>query len=231
MRLDKHLHQCLGISRSQASQLLRSGRITVNSAITKSGSLHVNEQDVILLDDNNLQKPGENLYYFMLHKPQGYVCANADANHPGITQLFDIPQADELHAAGRLDVDTTGLVLVTNDGQWSHRVTSPRKQCDKTYRVWLADPVSDETSKLFAEGILLRSETQPIRPAQLEIVTPCEVLLTIHEGKYHQVKRMFAAVGNHVERLHRERIGALNLDANLPEGSFRALTAEEISLF
>ena len=231
MRLDKHLHQCLGISRSQASLLLRSGRITVNGAITKSGSLHVNEQDVILLDDSNLQKPGENLYYFMLHKPQGYVCANADANHPGITQLFDIPQADELHAAGRLDVDTTGLVLVTNDGQWSHRVTSPRKQCDKTYRVWLTEPISDDTSKLFAEGILLRSETQPTRPAQLEIIAPCEVLLTIHEGKYHQVKRMFAAVGNHVERLHRERIGALNLDANLPEGSFRALIAEEISLF
>lgn len=231
MRLDKHLHQCLGISRSQASQLLKSGRITVNGTMVKSGSLHVDEEDAVLLDDKNLQAPGENLYYFMLHKPQGYVCANADASHPGITRLFDLPQADELHAAGRLDVDTTGLVLVTNDGQWSHRVTSPRKQCDKTYRVWLADPISAETSNLFAEGILLRSETQPTRPAQLEIITPCEVLLTIHEGKYHQVKRMFAAVGNHVERLHRERIGTLVLDASLPEGSFRALTKEEISLF
>lgn len=231
MRLDKHLHQCLGISRSQASLLLRAGRITVNGTIVKSGSLHVNEQDVILFDDDSLQTPGENLYYYMLHKPQGYVCANADANHPSITQLFDLPLAEELHAAGRLDVDTTGLVLVTNDGQWSHRVTSPRKQCEKIYRVWLAEPISDETSKQFAEGILLRSETQPTRPAQLEIITPQEVLLTIHEGKYHQVKRMFAAVGNHVERLHREQIGALALDANLPEGDFRALTAEEISLF
>ncbi|WP_316676288.1 16S rRNA pseudouridine(516) synthase RsuA [uncultured Tolumonas sp.] len=231
MRLDKHLHQCLGISRSQASLLLRAGRITVNGTIVKSGSLHVNEQDVILFDDDSLQTLGDNLYYFMLHKPQGYVCANADANHPSITQLFDLPRADELHAAGRLDVDTTGLVLVTNDGQWSHRVTSPRKQCEKIYRVWLAEAISDETRKQFAEGILLRSETQPTRPAKLEIVTPREVLLTIHEGKYHQVKRMFAAVGNHVERLHREQIGALALDANLPEGDFRALTAEEISLF
>jgi 16S rRNA pseudouridine516 synthase len=231
MRLDKHLHECLGISRSQASLLLRSGRITVNGSMTKSGSLHVNEQDVILLDESCLQKPGDNRYYYMLHKPQGYVCANADANHPSITDLFDIPQASDLHAAGRLDVDTTGLVLVTNDGQWSHRVTSPRRECNKTYRVWLAEPISAETAQRFAEGIQLRSETQLTRPAQLEIITPQEVLLTIHEGKYHQVKRMFAAVGNHVERLHRERIGELSLEADLPEGEFRALTEAEISLF
>lgn len=231
MRLDKHLHQCLGISRSQASQLLKAGRISVNSLIIKSGAQHVTEQDSVLLDDKPLDTPGEKLYYFMLHKPQGYVCANGDASHPGITRLFDLPCASELHAAGRLDADTTGLVLVTNDGQWSHRVTSPRKQCDKTYRVWLAEPVSPETEEIFAQGILLRSETQVTRPAQLATITPQEVLLTIHEGKYHQVKRMFAAVGNHVERLHRERIGELVLDADLPEGSYRELTPEEISLF
>jgi len=231
MRLDKHLHQCLGISRSQASILLRAGRITLNGNIMKSGAQHVTEQDDVQLDHSPLRPPGEQFYYFMLHKPQGYVCANGDASHPGISRLFDLPRADELHAAGRLDVDTTGLVLVTNDGQWSHRVTSPRKQCEKIYRVWLAEPVSEETAKLFAEGILLRSETAPTRPAQLEIVAPCEVLLTIHEGKYHQVKRMFAATGNHVERLHREQIGHLVLDANLPEGQYRALTAEEIKLF
>jgi 16S rRNA pseudouridine516 synthase len=231
MRLDKHLHQCLGISRSQASLLLRAGRITVNGNMIKSGSQHVSEQDDIQLDHSPLRAPGEHFYYFMLHKPQGYVCANGDANHPGISRLFDLPRADELHAAGRLDVDTTGLVLVTNDGQWSHRVTSPKKQCEKIYRVWLAEPVSEETAKVFAEGILLRSETTPTRPAKLEIVTPCEVLLTIHEGKYHQVKRMFAATGNHVERLHREKIGRLVLNNDLPEGSYRALTEEEINLF
>ena len=231
MRLDKHLHQCLGISRSQASQLLKTGRISVNDQIVKSGAQHVTEQDLILLDGEPLETPGEKFYYFMLHKPQGYVCANGDASHPGIARLFDLPGAAELHAAGRLDVDTTGLVLVTNDGQWSHRVTSPRKQCDKTYRVWLSEPVSAETREIFAEGMLLRSETQVTRPAQLEIITPQEVLLTIHEGKYHQVKRMFAAVGNHVARLHRERIGELILDPALPEGSYRELTPEEISLF
>ncbi len=231
MRLDKHLHQCLGISRSQASQLLKTGRISVNNLIIKSGAHHVTEQDLILLDGEPLDTPGEKHYYFMLHKPQGYVCANGDASHPGIARLFDLPGASELHAAGRLDVDTTGLVLVTNDGQWSHRVTSPRKQCDKTYRVWLAEPLSPETEEVFANGILLRSETQVTRPAQLEIITPQEVLLTIHEGKYHQVKRMFAAVGNHVERLHRERIGELVLDPTVPEGSYRELTPEEIALF
>lgn len=231
MRLDKHLHQTLGISRSQASQLLKAGRITVNQIVVKNGAQHISEKDLVHFDGNALDTPGEKYYYFMLHKPLGYVCANGDASHPGISNLFDLPQAHELHAAGRLDVDTTGLVLVTNDGQWSHRVTSPRKKCDKTYRVWLAEPVSAETASLFAEGIILRSETQATRPAQLEIITPQEVLLTIHEGKYHQVKRMFAAVGNHVERLHRERIGALQLDPALDEGSYRKLTQAEIDCF
>ena len=167
MRLDKHLHQTLGISRSQASQLLKAGRITVNQIVVKNGAQHISEIDLVHFDGNALDTPGEKYYYFMLHKPLGYVCANGDASHPGISNLFDLPQAHELHAAGRLDVDTTGLVLVTNDGQWSHRVTSPRKKCDKTYRVWLAEPVSAETASLFAEGIILRSETQATRPAQL----------------------------------------------------------------
>lgn len=231
MRLDKHLHQIIGISRSQANQLLKSGRILVNGSVVKSGAQHITETDQVLFDGDVLGAPGETHYYFMLYKPEGYVCANGDASHPGISKLFDLPQAHELHAAGRLDVDTTGLVLVTNDGQWSHRVTSPRKKCDKTYRVWLAEPISEETTRLFAEGIILRSETQATRPAQLEVITPQEVLLTIHEGKYHQVKRMFAAVGNHVERLHRERIGDLALDPSLAEGCYRALTQDEINSF
>lgn len=231
MRLDKHLHQCIGISRSQASQLIRAGRIIINGVVIKSGAQHVSELDHILLDGDPLDAPGEKHHYFMLYKPQGYVCTNEDAHHPSITKLFDLPHANKLHSAGRLDVDTTGLVLVTNDGQWSHRVTAPRKQCDKTYRVWLAEPISPDTEERFAKGILLKSESQPTRPAQLEIITATEALLTIHEGKYHQVKRMFAAVGNHVTQLHRERIGSLILDPTLTEGQYRELTPDEIQLF
>jgi pseudouridine synthase len=128
-----------------------------------------------------------------------------------------------------LDIDTTGLVLMTDDGQWSHRITSPRHHCEKTYRVMLESPVSDSTAQQFADGVQLHNEKDLTRPAVLEVITPTEVRLTISEGRYHQVKRMFAAVGNRVVGLHRERIGAIALDDDLEPGEYRPLTAEEIA--
>ena len=126
---------------------------------------------------------------------------------------------------------TTGLLLVTDDGQWSHRITSPRHECAKTYRAWLADPVEPAVVEQFAAGVQLRGERQLTRPAELQLVTPTEALLTIHEGKYHQVKRMFAAVGNKVIRLHREKVGVLSLGSELAPGEYRPLTADEIAAF
>ena len=146
---------------------------------------------------------------------------------PGFKRM----QLGKLQVVGRLDLDTTGLVLITDDGQWSHRITSPRHECAKTYRVWLADPIAPGTAELFAEVVLLRSEKEKTRPAQLEILGECEARLTIHEGKYHQVKRMFAAVGNKVIGLHREQIGALALDEALEPGEYRELSAAEVALF
>ena len=229
MRLDRFLTESVGLTRSQAGRIIRSGEVLVNGVATKSAATQVDEQDVVEWDGQRLQQTGPR--YFMLHKPEGYVCSNDDPEHPTVLMLFDEPALSKLHCAGRLDLDTTGLLLVTDDGQWSHRITSPRHECAKTYRAWLADPVDPAVIEQFASGVQLRGERQLTRPAELELVTPTEALLTIHEGKYHQVKRMFAAVGNKVIRLHRERVGALTLGSDLAPGQYRALTAEEIAEF
>ena len=229
MRLDRFLTASLGLTRSQAGRIIRSGEVLVNGMATKSAATQVDEQDVVELDGQRLQQTGPR--YFMLHKPEGYVCSNDDPEHQTVLMLFDEPALNKLHCAGRLDLDTTGLLLVTDDGQWSHRITSPRHECAKTYRAWLADPVEPAVIEQFASGVQLRGERQLTRPAELELVTPTEALLTIHEGKYHQVKRMFAAVGNKVIRLHRERVGSLALGSDLAPGQYRALTPDEIAAF
>lgn len=230
MRLDKFLCDCSDLTRSLAGKLIRQGEVMVDGIVVKQPAFHINEQSQIEFDGVLLTLEQRNRY-FMLHKPEGYVCSNEDPDHPTVFFLMDEPAMGKLHVVGRLDLDTTGLVLVTDDGQWSHRITSPRHECAKTYHVWLADPVSLDAIELFAEGIYLRNETDKTRPAQLEILGECEARLTIHEGKYHQVKRMFASIGNKVVGLHRERVGGLTLDEELAPGEYRELTAEEIALF
>ncbi|HHQ5453810.1 TPA: 16S rRNA pseudouridine(516) synthase RsuA [Aeromonas veronii] len=230
MRLDKFLCDCSDLTRSLAGKLIRQGEVMVDGIVVKQPAFHINEQSQIEFDGVLLTLEQRNRY-FMLHKPEGYVCSNEDPDHPTVFFLMDEPAMGKLHVVGRLDLDTTGLVLVTDDGQWSHRITSPRHECAKTYHVWLADPVSPDAIALFAEGVYLRNETDKTRPAQLEILDECEARLTIHEGKYHQVKRMFASIGNKVVGLHRERVGGLTLDEELAPGEYRELTAEEIALF
>ena len=230
MRLDKFLCDCSDLTRSLAGKLIRQGEVMVDGIVVKQPAFHINEQSQIEFDGVLLTLEQRNRY-FMLHKPEGYVCSNEDPDHPTVFFLMDEPAMGKLHVVGRLDLDTTGLVLVTDDGQWSHRITSPRHECAKTYHVWLADPVSPDAIALFAEGVYLRNETDKTRPAQLEILDECEARLTIHEGKYHQVKRMFASIGNKVVGLHRERVGGLTLDDELAPGEYRELTAEEIALF
>ena len=230
MRLDKFLCDCSDLTRSLAGKLIRHGEVMVDGIVVKQPAFHINEQSQIEFDGVLLTLEQRNRY-FMLHKPEGYVCSNEDPDHPTVFFLMDEPAMGKLHVVGRLDLDTTGLVLVTDDGQWSHRITSPRHECAKTYRAWLADPVDPAVVEQFASGVQLRGERQLTRPAELELVTPTEALLTIHEGKYHQVKRMFAAVGNKVIRLHRERVGSLALGSDLAPGQYRALTPDEIAAF
>lgn len=228
MRLDKFLAEQTGLTRSQANKALRQSAVQINGKIEKSGATKVSAEDEIYFDGERLTW-FEAGHYIMLNKPQGYVCSNDDGDYPTIYQFFDYPLAGKLHSAGRLDVDTTGLVLLTDDGQWSHRITSPKHHCEKTYLVTLADPVEDHYQQACAEGILLRGEKHPTKPAKLEIIDDYNVNLTLSEGRYHQVKRMFAALGNKVIGLHRWKIGDVVLDEQLEEGEYRPLSAEELN--
>lgn len=230
MRLDKFIAEQTGLTRSQAAKALKSGVVSVNEEIEKSGARKVSTEDAIRYEGELLEWL-EGGQYFMLYKPQGYVCSHDDGEYPTVFQFFDYPLMNKLHTAGRLDVDTTGLVLLTDDGQWSHRITSPKHHCEKTYLVTLADPVEAFYAQQLAEGILLRGEKEPCLPAKMEILDDYNVNLTISEGRYHQVKRMFAALGNKVEALHRWRIGNIVLDESLEEGEYRALSDEEIGSF
>lgn len=230
MRLDKFIAEQTGLTRSQAAKALKSGVVSVNEEIEKSGARKVSAEDAIRYEGEFLEWL-EGGQYFMLYKPQGYVCSHDDGEYPTVFQFFDYPLMNKLHTAGRLDVDTTGLVLLTDDGQWSHRITSPKHHCEKTYLVTLADPVEAFYAQQLAEGILLRGEKEPCLPAKMEILDDYNVNLTISEGRYHQVKRMFAALGNKVEALHRWRIGDIVLDESLEEGEYRGLSDEEIGSF
>ncbi len=229
-RLDKFLSEYTGLSRSQATKALRQNLVKVNQQLVKDGALKVSPEDVVEFDGETLEWVSGN-QYFLLYKPEGYVCSHDDGEYPTVYQFFDYPLSSRLHTAGRLDVDTTGLVLLTDDGQWSHRITSPKYHCEKTYLVTLADPVEDFYLEQCAQGILLKGEKQPTKPAQIEIIDDYNLNLTIVEGKYHQVKRMFAALGNKVIALHRWRIGQIILDPQLEEGQYRALTDAEVQFF
>lgn len=228
MRLDKFLSQQLEISRAIASRELRARRVTVNGEVVRDGAFKLTSEHHIEYDGNTLeQQCGPR--YFMLNKPEGYVCSTDDPEHPTILHFLAEPMAYKLHAAGRLDIDTTGLVLLTDDGQWSHRITSPRHHCEKTYLVTLAEPLDPSVIGQFSAGIQLKNEKSLTKPATLEVISEQRVRLTISEGRYHQVKRMFAATGNHVQALHRERIGSIILDPDLNPGDYRPLSATEIA--
>lgn len=230
MRLDKFLAENTGLTRSQANKALRQSAVMVNGKIEKNGAVKISQSDELSFEGELLSwlSSGQ---YIMLHKPQGYICSSDDDDYPTIYQFFDYPLAGKLHSVGRLDVDTTGLVLLTDDGQWSHRITSPKYDCEKTYLVTLADPIEDHYQSAVENGILLRGEKDPTKPATLEILDDYNLNLSIKEGRYHQVKRMFSALGNKVVGLHRWRIGYLVLDEQLAEGEYRTLTEKEVSQF
>ncbi|WP_413691951.1 pseudouridine synthase [Psychromonas sp. KJ10-2] len=229
MRLDKFICESTELTRSEAKNVIRKGMINNQAGTLRSGAYKVTADDVIEMKGQVLNIRG--FRYLMLNKPPGFISSNVDEQMPSLLNLIEIEKKQNVFIAGRLDADTTGLVLITDDGQWSHQVTSPRKKCEKRYRVHLQEPVDQSTVEQFAEGIQLKSEPQPCLPAKLELITETEVLLTISEGKYHQVKRMFAAVGNFVTELHREQIGAVQLDPELALGESRFLTEKEINGF
>ena len=227
LRLDKFISNATDFSRSQVKHLIRANRVKVEGIIAHDPGLVIGDDARVCVDEHPISKPV--MRYFMLHKPAGVVSVTRDGKHPTALDLLDEPRPEQLQIAGRLDIDATGLLLITDDGQWNHRVTSPRSQCLKTYRVRVAEPLDAGIIGKFASGLWLAGEKRRCLPATLELIDNTEALLTISEGKYHQVKRMFASHGNSVLRLHRLRVGGIELDSTLEPGEYRALTKTEIA--
>ena len=234
MRLDRFLSETSPLTRSLAKRALKNGEVTLNGEPVKQASIQVDTaQDEVKLNGEKLALVG--LRYLMMHKPTDVECTARRGLYPRVIDLIDLPKVERLQPVGRLDVDTTGLLLLTDDGQWSHRVTSPKHRCAKVYVAELAEPVEGSKAEWamnqVAEGIMLDDEETPTQPATLRFLTPQRAELTITEGRYHQVKRMFAALGNHVNALHRQSIGEIAIPDDLAPGEWRELTPEEIASF
>lgn len=228
VRLDQFIANSSELSRKDAKRAIGRKRVSVDGKITTSPNVKIPDTSRVILDGKLLSLPSE--LYLMLHKPSGYVSATRDGEHPTVTDLLpaELARRAGLHVAGRLDLDTTGLLLLTTDGQWSHRITSPRHDCRKVYRVSLDQPLDATAQQELEKGLMLDGEDKPTLPARVQKLEDRLIELTIGEGRYHQVKRMMAAVSNHVTRLHRQRVGAIALDPGLAPGQFRPLTREEI---
>ncbi len=230
MRLDKYLAHATGQSRKEVKRALHQGIVTVNGIATRNSAHKIEQGDDVQLQSETISPPRER--YIMLNKPLGYVCSNDDPSHPTVSALLvDEIKPEALNIAGRLDVDTTGLLLLTTDGQWLHKVTSPNHKQNKRYLVETQEKIAPQTVALFSKGVELNNEKHPTKPATLDITGSHMAYLTLIEGKYHQVKRMFAATGNKVTDLHRDRIGNITLDEDLAPGEYRDLTEKEIAQF
>lgn len=223
-RLDRFISQNSGVKLSDVRLLLAQKRILVDGQIAQSIQQKITQFTHVMLDGQCLQN--NQAVYVLLHKPQGVVSATQDSQHATVLDLIEHPQKSELHIVGRLDLNTTGLVLLTNDGTWSRRVSLPQTGLIKTYDVQLAQPVTAQYAAVFAQGIYFAYENITTQPAQLEILSAHHVRLSLVEGKYHQVKRMFGYFQNQVLQLHRVSVGPLTL-AGLAVGQSRALTAQE----
>lgn len=224
MRLDKYLCDCNLGTRSEVKEYIKKGKVTVNGNLVKKADIQINENlDEISFDGELLCF--KKFVYIMLNKPDGVVSATEDNVSKTVLDLINYP-AKNLFPVGRLDKDTTGLLLITNDGDLSHQLLSPKKHVDKTYQIKPDHIPNDIEIKCLEEGVDI-GDDKPTLPAKVK-VTDDKVLLTIHEGRFHQVKRMMEAVNNKVLALKRISFGNLQLDENLPEGQWRELTEDEI---
>lgn len=232
MRIDKLLSNIGCGSRAEIKKYCRYGIITVNGEVVNNPGLQVDpDNDIVVFDGEEVSY--REFVYIMLNKPDGYISATYDKHDPIVLDLIDpIYNAFEPFPVGRLDKDTEGLLILTNDGKLSHRVLSPKKHVPKTYYAKVEGLVTENDVKAFEKGVTLDDGYETM-PAQLKILNSgeeSEIELTIHEGKFHQVKRMFESVGKKVVYLKRISMGKLLLDENLALGEYRELTEDEIKL-
>ena len=226
VRLDGALAKATGMGRKDARQYVNRGAVTVNGEVIRKADFSVSLSDEILFRGEKLDLR-EHLYV-MLCKPEGTVCTTEDVAE-SVLRLFPDSYRKRLFCVGRLDKDTTGLLLLTDDGDFDHRLMSPKHHAEKEYAVTLAQPLKETDIPLLEGGMTLENG-ETTRPCRVEKISDGECRITLCEGKYHQVKRMFAAVGNRVTALRRIRIGNLPLDPTLADGEWRDLTEEEIAL-
>ncbi|HIZ78388.1 MAG TPA: rRNA pseudouridine synthase [Candidatus Lachnoclostridium stercorigallinarum] len=226
MRLDRFLTEMTGFSRTQAKEAAKKGRITVDGVPVKKTDVKiVPGVEKVAVDGREISYLAAE--YFMLNKPAGVVSATEDDRYPTVIDLIEERKRKDLFPVGRLDVDTEGLLLITNDGGLAHRLLSPRKHVDKVYFARFDGTLPEDAAERFAKGLTLEDGTETM-PAKLEPLPEGEMRLTIREGKYHQVKRMMEAVGCRVTYLKRLSMGSLKLDENLKPGQYRPLTTQEL---
>jgi 16S rRNA pseudouridine516 synthase len=227
MRLDKYICKSTELNRDEAIEVLQRRQVKIDHKVFSNGAAQVHDNNHVTLD--NIPLTLRPFRYILIHKPANTLCSNVDESHPSILNYIDVTKKSELHIVGRLDADTTGLVLLTDDGSWTYKIITPSAECEKVYRVTLRDELTEDAILKLEKGVMLVGIDEPTRPAKVMVLSPNEVLLTITQGKFHQVKRMFRAVGNRVKRLHREKIGQVSLDVEL--GQWRYLTSNEVNSF
>lgn len=229
IRLDRFLSEMGVGSRADVKKQIRWGKVTVDGRCIRQPEFKMDEQSAVVTY-KGMPVAYQKLSYYMLNKPAGVVSATADKKDKTVLDLIEGNKRKDLFPVGRLDKDTEGLLLLTNDGELAHRLLSPKKHVDKVYYAKVAGTVTDEDVKIFSEGMEI-GDGEVAKPANLKILQSgeeSEILLTIQEGKFHQVKRMFHAVGKEVVYLKRLSMGTLTLDESLQPGQYRVLTDKEI---
>lgn len=229
MRLDRMLSEMKIATRKEIKQMVKKGIITVNDVTVKKSSEHIDENnDVVKIYDEVIEY--RKYLYFVMNKRKGVTSHSKDPMHKTVIDDMGELCVFDLSPVGRLDLDTTGLLIITNDGKFAHNLISPKKDVSKKYKVTLRDKVDEKYNDTFEKGIKLMPEDIITKPATMEIIDDYNCYLTIKEGKYHQVKRMFEKIGNEVVELKRVQIGDFKLPDDLEEGEFRELTDEELKI-
>lgn len=225
-RLDKFICDSTGLTRSEAKKAIAKGRVSVNGVCIKKAEEKIDDSiDKVSLDNKEISY--DKYVYYMLNKPAGVVSATTDNIDITVIDLFKNEKKKNLSCVGRLDKDTTGLLIVTNDGEMIHKLTSPRKHVFKDYLVTLQKPITIEAVSRLEAGVDI-GDDEPTKPAFVNVTDERCIILSISEGRFHQVKRMLKAVDNEVTALHRLSVGPLRLDNDLGVGKYRKLTDEEI---